>query len=94
VQNGVLWIYPSLDCVTFSPAPLGMPALKPYFFGKKENAHYFCTTCGVNVYERRGGAIDIGLNLRLVEGVDMEKVKVKKEDDLANDTEATAYKLP
>jgi hypothetical protein len=90
----VLWIYPELKDIAFSPTPLGDAALKDYFFGKKQNAHRFCTTCGVNVYERRPKSPSIGLNLRLVEDVDLGSLKIKKEDDLANDTEETAYKLP
>jgi hypothetical protein len=90
----VLWIYPELKDVAFSPAPLGAPALKRYLFGKKENGHWFCTTCGVNVYERREVRSTFGLNLRLVEGIDWEKVNIQKLDDLADDTDERAYKLP
>ncbi len=77
-QNGCLWIYPNFSRTTFSPSSAN--ALTEYTFGPGDNIHYFCRTCGVNVYERSGGRERYGLNVRLINGVDVGKLKVKQED--------------
>jgi hypothetical protein len=58
--------------------------LGDYTFGKKENHHMFCKTCGINVYEQRDGQDGMGVNIRLLEGCadELEKVKIKKVDGL------------
>jgi hypothetical protein len=73
-----LWIYPDFSRTTFSPS--SAEALSKYTFGTGLNVHYFCKTCGVNVYERQDGRERYGLNVRLINGVDLDKLNVKRED--------------
>ncbi|KAJ9101029.1 hypothetical protein QFC21_003247 [Naganishia friedmannii] len=74
--NGTLWTYHSPSDVHIS----GKENLGCYLFGIKENHHYFCKTCGVNVYEQRGEEDHVGLNVRLLDGYEDEvkKMTVKK----------------
>ncbi len=94
-------MYPAHAKVAFSPSSAA--AMEPYGFAEIRaeaatdpsvvvNEHYFCTTCGVNVYEYRKGEEKMGLNLRClnewVEGL----VHVKREDGKRDPP--TVYEMP
>ena len=74
--------------LTFVPATQfeltsGADALTEYRFNKKVIAHQFCSTCGVESFAR--GAMPDGtqmaaINVRCLEGVDVEKLDVTPYD--------------
>lgn len=88
--NGVLWIYP--HPTSFHIPDSARKTLKAYTFGPKENQHWFCTVCGVNVYEQRAAADYVGVNARLVDGVNMDKMKGLRKGDASKRGEP--YKCP
>jgi hypothetical protein len=54
-----------------------------YLFNKKRLHHRFCTTCGVESYaEGTGpdGSPTVGINLRCLEGVDVDKLSPRAWD--------------
>ncbi|MCJ1258599.1 hypothetical protein MMC24_006432 [Lignoscripta atroalba] len=75
-RNGDIWIYPSKDSVAIH----GEDALTSYSFAKKTCSHRFCGTCGVMVYnEILDPNADIKpINVRTLNGVDLETLKIKK----------------
>lgn len=77
-----MWIYP--DQTEFYMPASSKENLGHYQFGEKDNNHYFCKTCGVNVYEQRNNKEYMGANVRLLDGCEAEiaKMKVKKTDGL------------
>lgn len=54
----------------------GAEAQSEYFFNKKSIRHLFCRTCGVQSYAEGIAFPQIAINLRCVEGVDIEKLSV------------------
>jgi hypothetical protein len=81
-QNGTLWIYP--DQSEFYMPASSRENLGHYQFGIKDNNHFFCKTCGVNVYEQRNSKHNMGVNVRLLDGCEDEvaKLTIKKADGL------------
>src|SRR5262245_47610322 len=58
-------------------------ALSNYQFNKHVINHYFCATCGIQPFARGkgpGGAEMVMVNVRCLEGVDPESLKVRKFD--------------
>ncbi len=58
-------------------------AIADYQFGKKKIHHYFCKTCGVRAYSRGvrpDGAPVMALNLRCLDGIDVDALPVHKFD--------------
>jgi hypothetical protein len=54
-----------------------------YLFNKKKLHHRFCTTCGIESYaEGTGpdGSPTVGINLRCVEGIDVDKLSPRAWD--------------
>lgn len=57
-----MWIYPGRRDIIFEPAAPHDPwspspdLVTRYAFGKSENEHVFCKTCGVQVIETREGS--------------------------------------
>ena len=54
-----------------------------YLFNKKRLHHHFCTTCGIESYaEGTGpdGSPTVGINLRCLEGVDVDQLELQKFD--------------
>ena len=45
-----------------------------YMFNKNYFEHYFCPTCGTSVLVNADGKV--GLNVRVLEGVQIEKLKL------------------
>jgi hypothetical protein len=68
--------------LTFVPAETfklekGEDSLKDYQFNNKVIHHLFCTNCGVKPFARGkgpGGAEMVAINVRCLEGVDLQKV--------------------
>jgi hypothetical protein len=60
----------------------GEGAQTDYQFGAKRLHHRFCTTCGIRCFssgEHKGQAM-YGVNVRTLEGVDLEAVEITKYD--------------
>jgi len=60
----------------------GAEAQTDYQFGKKTMHHLFCTTCGVRAFGRYAsdGQEKIIVNLRCLEGLDVDALEVRKFD--------------
>ena len=82
IKYGTLWLYPSHADVDFH----GKENLTRYVRGEG-NGFYFCNNCGVTV----GHSIDwpergsMGLNMRTLEGADIDGIKVYYDDGWAWD---------
>jgi hypothetical protein len=49
--------------------------------GTRVAKHYFCRTCGISPFRRaRSNPHDVDVNVRCVEGVDLETLHVKRYD--------------
>ena len=69
---GAVWAFASKDKFTLKS---GTTKQGDYQFGKKALHHRFCTACGVESYAEGtmpDGTPTVGVNLRCVEGVDVE----------------------
>ena len=64
----------------------GEGALKDYLFRKHIIKHRFCPTCGIHTHgessDRQGNPM-AAINLRCIEGVDLEKLEIKPFDGRA-----------
>ncbi|MFN7132875.1 MAG: GFA family protein [Myxococcales bacterium] len=61
----------------------GEDALTDYQFGKKSIHHLFCATCGIRSFARGrdpGGNEMAAVNVRCLEGVDLDALQVHKYD--------------
>ena len=61
----------------------GQDALKEYQFNKHAIHHYFCSACGIQPYAEgkgRDGSPMVMVNVRCLEGIDLEKFEVMKFD--------------
>ena len=60
----------------------GEAAQADYQFGSKSMHHLFCTTCGIHAFGRwtQGGQEKVIVNLRCLEGLDVEKLPVETFD--------------
>jgi hypothetical protein len=61
----------------------GEDATTEYQFNKHVIHHLFCSTCGVQSYargKRPDGADIVAINVRCLDGVDLESLEVKKVD--------------
>jgi len=61
----------------------GEGELSEYRFNKHQIAHRFCATCGAQPFsmgERPDGAKTVAINLRCVDGIEIEKLSPKKVD--------------
>jgi hypothetical protein len=74
--------------LTFVPADVfhlkaGEGAMTEYLFNKHNIHHTFCKTCGIQSFARgkgRDGAEMIAINVRCLDGVDPDSLKIKKVD--------------
>ena len=61
----------------------GKDALSRYQFNKHVINHYFCATCGIQPYAEgkgRDGSDMVMINVRCLDGVDLDKLDVMKFD--------------
>jgi len=61
----------------------GEAKLGDYQFGKKSLHHRFCTACGIESYAEGtapDGSPTVGINLRCVEGIDVDKLSPRAWD--------------
>ena len=59
----------------------GEAAIRNYQFGTMTSKNYFCGNCGISAFRRSRSAPDkVDINLRCVEGVDIESIRVQKFD--------------
>lgn len=54
----------------------GTDAQTEYFFNKKSIRHLFCKTCGVQSYAEGIAFPQMAINLRCVEGIEIEKLSI------------------
>ncbi|KAL4902714.1 hypothetical protein BDW74DRAFT_180416 [Aspergillus multicolor] len=77
-KNGYLMVYPKASDTKRDHEE---DAVKEYRFASKQFPHYFCVTCGTSVYAKGPEGSDImAVNARTLEGIDVEKLKLKKVD--------------
>ena len=58
-----------------------------YLFNKKKLHHRFCTVCGIESYAEGSGpdgSPTVGINLRCVEGIDVDKLSPRPWDGRSN----------
>jgi hypothetical protein len=61
----------------------GEEALTSYKFNRQVIDHLFCSTCGIKSFARgegRQGAAMVAVNVRCLDGVDLESLKINKYD--------------
>lgn len=61
----------------------GQDADTEYLWGKKRIHRFFCKTCGIHTYARgkdQQGKENRAINVRSLEGVDLDSLKVRKFD--------------
>lgn len=56
----------------------GEGSLTDYFFNKKAIKHRFCTTCGVQAFAEGVAFPQVAINLRCVEGLDLDSLTISK----------------
>ncbi|KAL4918724.1 Mss4-like protein [Aspergillus aurantiobrunneus] len=77
-KNGYLMVYPKLSQVTFHHSD---DAVTAYRWASKQFPHYFCATCGTSLYAVGPKGSDMmAVNARTIEGVELEKLKLKAVD--------------
>ncbi|KAI9795081.1 MAG: hypothetical protein M1816_000103 [Peltula sp. TS41687] len=81
-RNGYLFVYPKVEDVVFEQ---GQDSLTGYKFYTNQVEHKFCPTCGTSVClvpteEMEFLKGKIAVNIRTLEDVDLEKLKLKKFD--------------
>ena len=61
----------------------GKDAVTDFQFNKHAIHHFFCATCGIESYaigKRRDGTEMAGINVRCLEGIELDKLKIKQID--------------
>ena len=79
-KRGALWTFVSAESFALRA---GTDDLKDYQFAKKVIHHLFCQQCGVGSYSRGkgpGGEEMIAVNVRCLDGVEVESLKPKAID--------------
>lgn len=78
-KKGYKWVFPGPGCFTVEK---GEGNLKDYRFGKCSILHKFCPTCGTGVMTERPGIapgdVNIWINARALQDVDLWSLKVEK----------------
>ncbi|KAH8601541.1 Mss4-like protein [Bisporella sp. PMI_857] len=83
-RNSDLWIYPKKSEVALS----GAENLTDYVFLHEDSLHSFCKTCGVSVVVKVTSGDDImPINVRTVDNIDVDKLKLKFYDGKSNKPE-------
>jgi len=56
-------------------------AIATYMFGTRVAKHHFCRTCGISPFRRaRSNPEDVDVNVRCLDGVDLDALPVKRFD--------------
>ena len=79
-KRGALWAFGKPSQVKILK---GESALTDYQFGKKRIHHLFCATCGIQSFAHGkgpGGAEMVAVNVRCLDGVEVDSLPVKKVD--------------
>lgn len=78
-RKGTLLNFFPLEQVQFLTPWQDLPVYKFY---KKQISHYFCPVCGVTVFSvaDHQGKTTLALNLRTVEGINLEQLSIQKYD--------------
>jgi hypothetical protein len=79
-KRGALWA--PVPAAQFS-LMRGQDALADYQFNRKKIHHLFCESCGIGSFSRGtapNGQETVMLNVRCLDGVDVDSLKVKKVD--------------
>ncbi|KAL5045944.1 hypothetical protein BDW71DRAFT_183091 [Aspergillus fruticulosus] len=77
-KNGYLMIYPKASDMKYEHSE---DAVMEYRFASKQFPHYFCKTCGSSLYAKGPEGSDMmAVNARTIEGVEIDKLKLKKVD--------------
>ncbi|KAL5340932.1 Mss4-like protein [Aspergillus crustosus] len=77
-KNGYLMIYPNLSDATFDHPK---DSVQEYRFASKMYPHFFCKSCGSSLYAKGPEGSDmLAVNIRFVEGLDIDKLKLKPFD--------------
>ncbi|KAL4747802.1 hypothetical protein BDW72DRAFT_181816 [Aspergillus terricola var. indicus] len=77
-KNGYLMIYPKASELKNEHSE---DVVREYRFASKQFPHYFCKTCGTSLYAKGPEGSDMmAVNARTVEGVEIDKLKLKKVD--------------
>lgn len=78
-RGSLLWFVPRENLRLLSP----QDAARTYTFNKHAIKHRFCPNCGIHPYAEamdRSGNPTVAVNLRCVEGLDLDAVKVVQFD--------------
>ncbi|HTK01733.1 MAG TPA: GFA family protein [Bordetella sp.] len=82
-RKGILmWFVPRSDLRLLTPEE----NVETYLFNKHAIAHRFCPTCGIHTYGERkspSGEAMAAVNIRCIEGIDLEAIPVKHFDGRA-----------
>ncbi|KAL2054981.1 hypothetical protein ABVK25_004803 [Lepraria finkii] len=80
-KKSYLWSFPiSADVFVVEK---GDGTLKSYEFGRKKMMHKCCPECGTAVMGQMHGGPDIGLNVRTIQDLDLDKLKKRTHDGAA-----------
>jgi hypothetical protein len=81
ICSRVGWLVTSVEPAQFQLLS-GKDAQSDYQFGRKTMHHYFCQNCGVHAFGNysAGGHEKVIVNLRCLEGLDVDALEVQKFD--------------
>jgi hypothetical protein len=78
-KGSLLWFLPKTSFTLLTPED----ASRVYLFNKHKIRHHFCPTCGIHPYAEAmdpKGNPTAAINLRCLEGIDLESIPVKHFD--------------
>ncbi|EKM53472.1 uncharacterized protein PHACADRAFT_197902 [Phanerochaete carnosa HHB-10118-sp] len=78
-MNALLFIY--VPETSFELTSGSVEELTRCTFNTKSYYHHFCPTCGTEIIGKTGGKV--GINVRMVDGIRLEKLKLKPFDGAA-----------
>lgn len=73
-------LYAHMDASAFELTSGKLDELTNYKFHKQVFDRYFCPVCGVEMFEVKPSENMVGVNVRTVDGVDLDKLKLKTFD--------------
>jgi hypothetical protein len=81
-KGALLWFVPRKEMQLLTPES----DTRAYLFNKHKIKHRFCPTCGIHVYGEAAapsGEMMAAINVRCIEGIDLDSVPVKHFDGRA-----------